>query len=209
MAKKILTSIHGERIGLDVDGNLVVGGKKVTDITAEIGAKNGSSITEEVTDSGCFRKVKITCVATPLVLTDDPDVAVYGGVKVYDFPEGLLLFLGGVIDGAITAVDVLATFDGDVALGSATATTGSTLTGTEDDLLQSTALTQAIAKVANCDAITIGTALTESGARWMDGTTTAKDLFLNFVIDEDAANATSTGEFTGTIEFIYTILGDN
>ena len=208
MAKEILTSIEGKLCGLDVNGNLIVGGVQVTDRSAETGAKNGSTVVDETVD-GPVRKVKLTCTATPLVLTDESGTVVYGGVKVYDFPEGLLCFLGGVIDGSITAVEVLATFDGDVALGTATATTGASLTGTEADLLQSTALTQAVAKVANCDAITIATALTESGARWLDGTTTAKDMFLNFNIDENGANATDVGSFTGTIEFAYIILGDN
>jgi hypothetical protein len=160
---------------------------------------------------GCcagFHQTVLTCTATPLVLTDDAGVAVYGGVKVYDFPAGLLLIFGAVIDGSITAVQVLATFDGDVALGTATATTGATLVSTEADIMPSVELTTAVAKVANCDAVSAATALTESGARWFDGTTTAKDMYLNFVIDEDAANDTSTGSFTGTIEFMWAILGD-
>jgi len=207
----VLTSIHGMEVGLDGDRNLVVGGKKVTDISAEVGAKNGATVVETTLVDGVFRKVKLTCSTTPIVITDDPGVAQYGGVKVYDFPAGLLNFQGAVIDGSLTIDDTEMTdaFDGDVALGTATATTGSTLTGTEADLLQSTALTQAVAQVANCDAITIATALTESGARWLDGTTTAKDMYINFVIDDGAAHITGTGSFTGTIEFVYCILGDN
>lgn len=207
MAKEILTSLHGREIGLDVDRNLIVGGKQVTDKTAEVGAKNGSTVVETTLIDGPVRKVKLTCTATPLVLTDDPGVAVYGGVKVYDFPAGLLMFHGAVVVGDMTAVDVAATWEGDVALGTATATTGATLTGTEADLMQSVAIAAATAKVGPVDATTIATALTESGARWHDGRATAKDMYLNFVVDEDAANATSTGAFTGTIEIMYSIIG--
>ena len=118
--------------------------------------------------------------------------------------------LGATIDGSLTCVaPIIDAFDGDVALGTATATTGATLTGTEADILQSVALTTASSKVANSDAQTVATALTESGARWHDGTATAKDLFLNFVIDDDAAHTASSATFTGVIEFAWLSLGDN
>ena len=208
MPNDILTSIHGNRIGLDVNNDLIVGGVQISDVTAPAGAKNGITITA-VELSGSTRKIKLTCTATPLVLTDDPGTVVYGGVKVYDFPEGMLCFMGGVIDGSITGVDVSATFEGEVSLATNVAGGDAALLGNEADLVQATDLTTAVAKVANCDAVSIATALTESGARWHDGTTTPVDMYLNFVIDEDAANATSTGSFTGTIEFAYLMLGDN
>lgn len=158
-----------------------------------------------------IKKTVLTCTALPVTISDDAGVAQYGGVQVYDFPEGLVAFLGGVIDGSLTAGvtgTIIATWDGDVALGTATATTGATLTGTEADLLQSTAVTQAVAKVANVDAVSLATALTESGARWHDGTATAKDMFLNFVIDDDATHTAGTAAFTGTITFTWMNLGD-
>ena len=68
---------------------------------------------------------------------------------------------------------------------------------------------QAVAEVANCDSQSIATALTESGARWLDGTSTAKDMFLNFVIDDNAAHGAGTATFTGTISFLWSVLGDN
>lgn len=211
MAKDILTSIHGKRVGLDSDNNLIVSGKQVTDISAEVGAKNGSTVTETTLVDGPIRKVKLTCATTPISFSDDAAVAQYGGVKVYDFPTGLLLFLGAVIDGSLTLDDAawLDTFDGDVALGTATATTGATLVGTEADLMISNALTQAVAQVANCDAVSSATQVTESAALWADGTATAKDMYLNYVIDDNAAHTAGTGSFTGTIEFAYMILGDN
>jgi hypothetical protein len=160
--------------------------------------------------NGVINRTKLTCTALPISISDDAGVAQYGGVQVYDFPVGLLCTLGCVINGDLTLpAPFIDAFDGDVALGSATATTGATLTGTEADILQSTALTQASSKVANCDAVTIATALTESGARWFDGTATAKDLFLNFVVDDNAAHTAETGHFTGTIEFLWANVGQN
>ena len=214
MTKEILTSLHGMEIGLDADRDLIVGGKQITDKAAEVGAKNGSTVVETSLIDGPVRKVKLTCTATPITFADSAGNGQYGGVKVYDFPSGLLLFLGGVIDGSLTLVDDSgtwsATWNGDVGLGTAVHGDASGLDGTSQDLLQATATTVAVAKVGNCDAVSIATALTESGARWHDGTTTAKDMYLNFEIDDAAAHADGDGgTFTGTIEFAYMILGDN
>ncbi len=211
MTKEILTSLHGKEIGLDEDRDLIVGGKQITDKTAAIGAKNGSTVTATVEIDGPVRKVKLTCATTPITITDEAGQGQFGGVKLYDFPAGLLLFLGGVVNGSLTIDDteMTDTFDGDVGLGTAVAADAQGQDGTTVDLLQTTAMTQAVAQVANCDAISIATALIESGARWHDGTTTAKDLFINFEIDDAAAHITGTGSFTGTVEFMYCILGDN
>ena len=204
----ILTSLHGRRIGLNSEDDLVVGGKVVTNKTAEVGALVASlNITEDLVD-GPVRKVKLTCAATPLVLTDESGVTIWSGTKIYDFPAGLLLFLGANIVGTLTGDDVNATFDGDVALGTATAdNTATPMVTVQQDLLPNTTLAAATAKVASVDAVNVATALTESGARWHDGRATAKDMYLNFLIDEDGANATGVGSFTGTIEFAYIILG--
>lgn len=162
---------------------------------------------------GPIVQVKITLNASPISISDDAGVAQYGGMKIYDFPEGMLLTLGAVVDGSIspkaTSGTIIDTFDGDVAIGTVTATTGATLTSTEADILQSVALTQAVAGVANCDAQSVATALTESGARWLDGTATAKDAYLNFVIDDDASHTAAVGTVTAVVYLTYLMLGDN
>lgn len=173
------------------------------------GTKNGSTITVQEFGDGVIHKTVLTCVATPIAMTDDAGVAQYGGVKVYDFPAGLIMTLGVVIDGSFTGyASLIDTFDGDVAMGTVTASTGATLTSTEANILQSTPLTQAVAEVANCDAVSAATALTESGARHLDGTATAIDAFLNFVVDDNAAHGAGTASFTGTITIHWINLGD-
>lgn len=174
-----------------------------------VGAKNGSTVTVVERGNDVLHKTVITCTATPISVADDAGVAQYGGVKLYDFPAGLIMTLGAVIDGAFTGyTSLIDNFDGDVALGTATATTGATLTGTEADIMPSVALTQAVSEVAVCDAVSVATALTESGARWLDGTSTAKDLFLNFVVDDNAAHGAGTATFTGTVTIHWINLGD-
>ena len=112
------------------------------------------------------------------------------------------------MSGALTTVETLATWVGDVALGSVTATTGATLVSTEANIMKSVAIAEATAKVGTVSAFPAITQVTESGALWIDGHTTAVKCFLNFVVDEDAANATSTGAFTGTITLVWVNIAD-
>jgi hypothetical protein len=119
--------------------------------------------------------------------------------------------MGAVIDGSVTlgtTGTVITTWAGGVALGTATATTGATLVGTEADIMPEVDVAAATAKVAVVDAVSVATALTESGARWLDGTGTAKDLYLNLVVDDDATHTSGTGTFTGTVTIVWMIIGD-
>lgn len=208
MAKEILTSLHGKRIGLDVDDNLIVGGKQVTDRTAEIGAKNGTTVVEEVVD-GIFRKVKLTCTATPIAMTDESGVVLWGGTKVYDFPSGLLSFMGASLIGSVawTTGNVTALYEGDVALGTTIATNNNALATTEQNLLATSATAAATAKVGPINAASAPALFTATGNSIVDGRATAADMYLNVLVDENAANDDDVALFTGTIEFIYGILG--
>lgn len=180
--------------------------------SAGVGAKNGSTVSVVEQGDGVLHKTIITCTATPVTITDQADTVQYGGTaKLYDFPEGLLLTLGAVIDGAITlgtTGTITNTWAGGVALGTATATTGSTLTGTEADILPEVDVAAATAKVGVVDAVSVAAVLTESGGRWLDGTATAKDLYLNLVVDDEATHTSGTGTFTGTITILWSLIGD-
>lgn len=179
--------------------------------TVGVGTANGATVVATEYGDGVIHKTVLTCTATPVTITDDAGVAQYGGTgKIYDFPAGLLLTFGGVIDGAVTlgtTGTIINTWAGGVALGTATATTGATLTGTEADILPEVDVSAATAKVAVVDAVSVATALTESGARWFDGTSSAKDLFLNLVVDDDASHTSGTGTFTGTVTLMWANLG--
>ena len=155
--------------------NLTTTGAPTTEYC--VGTKNGTTVSVTEYGDGLLHKTRINCVATPITITDDANTAQYGGVKVYDFPAGLLCTLGAVVTGSLTAGvtgTIIDNWDGDVALGTATATTGATLVGTEADILQSTSVSAGDAdKIGVVDAVSIATALTETGARWFDGTGTA------------------------------------
>ncbi len=179
---------------------------------APVGLPNGATVTAKEYGMGNFRTTILTCTATPITIADDAGVAQYGGVKIYDFPLGAICTMGVVVGGALTlgvTGTIGATWEGDVALGTATASTGSTLTGTEADIMPSVAIAAATAKVGTVKAVSVANALTESGARWLDGTTTAKDLYLNFVVDDAETHTAGTGTFTGTVTINWIYLGDH
>ena len=180
--------------------------------TTGAGAVNGSTVVAEERGNGVFHQTILTCTATPVTITDDANVAQYGGCgKIYGFPAGLLNTIGAVIDGSITlgtTGTITTTWAGGVALGTAAATTGTTLVGTEADIMPEVDVAAATAKVAVVDAVSVATALTESGGRWFDGTAAAKDLYLNLVVDDDGTHTSGTGTFTGTVTITWINLGD-
>lgn len=195
------TALASKALVLDSSGN-------VTCISG-IGAKNGTTVTAVEYGSNVIHRTELTCAATPLTFGDEAGQGQYGGVKVYDFPVGLVCTLGAVIDGVMTlTAPAINTWDGDIGLGVAVVSDHQDASNKVGQILQSTATTQAAAKVATTDAVTIATLLTESGARWRDGTSSAIDLYLNLLIDDDAAHDnTITGTFTGTITFAWMNLG--
>src|ERR1043165_6512917 len=167
--------------------------------TSGRGTLNGSTVSVNEAPL-VWHKTTLTLTATPVTITDDAGVAQYGGTgKIYDFPEGLLCIGGAVINGNLTlgtTGTIINTYTGVCSLGTATATTGATLVSTEADILASQAITQQVAKVAAVSVVSSPTQLTESGATWLDGTATAKDMYLNFAIADDATHTSGTGTFT-------------
>lgn len=190
----------------DGGNTLVVDSGGVIKTNAGIGAKNGSTVSVVEYGDGLVHKTVLTLTATPVTITDDAGVAQYGGAgKIYDFPDGAISILSAVVTGSLTlgtTGTIINTYAGGVSLGSATATTGATLTSTEADIMAEVDVAAATSKVA-----TIAAASTTAVAP-LDGTGTAKDLYLNFVIDDDATHTSGTGTFTGTVTVVWTSAGD-
>lgn len=186
--------------------------KDATEQVVGVGSCSTSGVTVYEKGDKIARQTYLECNEVTVTITDDAGVAQFGGVKVYDFPQGFLLYKGAIISGILTAGvtgTIIDNWDGDVALGTVTATTGATLVNTENDFLTSTAVSAGASdKLGVVEAATIATALTESGARWMDGTSTAKSMFLNFVIDDNVTHTGGTAKFTGTIVFNWEMIGD-
>ena len=197
------------------DGDTGAASSIVKNGTAVVSGVGSSPVsTARVYEYGDIAKrTVIECNGLAVTISDDAGVAQYGGVKIYGFPEGLILTKGAQVSGIFTAGvtgTIIDNWDGDVSLGTDTATTGSTLTGTEANIMQSVAVSAGASdKLGVVDAVSVATALTESGARWLDGTTTPIDMYLNFLIDDNVSHTSGTASFTGTVVFHWEHLGDN
>jgi len=160
---------------------------------------------------GIINRTKLVCTAVPISVADDAGVAQYGGVKLYTFPQSIICLHGAVYSGNLTmgaTGTFIDAFTGVMALGSATASTGATLLTTEATWLQSTAMSTASSKVAATAGYPVATQITESGARWYDGHTTAGPVWLNVAIADDASHTAGTGTWTGTITLIWSAIAD-
>ena len=170
------------------------------DIAAEgAGAASASTVVaEEYGTDLTIRKTVLTVTAIAIAISDDAGVAQYGGVKIYDLPLGMIQVVGASVTGNFTGyASLIDTFASNVALGTATATTGNTLTGTEADIMASVANAAAVAEVAAVSAASTTAAVAQ------DGRSTAKDVYLNFVIADDAAHGTGNAAFTGTVTLFW------
>jgi len=152
----------------------------------------------------------LTLTAVNVVITDPGAAAAYGGTKIYDLPEGYILALGVVAD--LTATEASATiaddWDGDISFGTTAADATATLHNptTEDDWVLTAATTQAVSSVAVCD-----TASAIAAQVYHDGTATAKDLYINFEIDDADITTGGADAITvdGTVTLTWINLGDN
>ena len=192
-----------ELLNANVKTNL---GQKSFDLaTAWVGsvpAAVAAYVTATEYGNEAFHKTVLSCVDLPLSVADDAGVAQYGGVQVYTMPKGAIVSFGASVKGNLT-MGVTGTFidafTGKNALGTVTASTGATLTGTEATWMQEVANATASSKVAAISSASAATALTESPGRVVDGRSTAAPVFLNFAIADDATHTAGTGKFTGTI----------
>lgn len=131
----------------------------------------------------------------------------FGTVVVAGLPEGNILFLGAVSYATVTkaagATGITATFDGDYSIGT-TATADATITGTDANVIASTAL----------GAATAGVSPTARGANAtsavFDNTDGSLELNLNLLIDDAAISANDQDVVvTGSILLSYVVLGDD
>ena len=156
--------------------------------------------------AGGTTKTVLTLDGASITMTDAGVAGSHGSLKLFDFPSGSIVFLGATCDLTITAgaggiTDTAAAVG---AIGTATVGTGdATLTGTEADLIPSTAspLT-AGAGVTKGKSVTAGIAV-------LDGTATAVDAWLNFAVPDAGSTANDTLTVSGTITLVWANLGDN
>lgn len=147
----------------------------------------------------------LTLTALSIAMADAAGVVAYGSKKILDFPAGYVGIESVVAKLSVTksSAGVITTFDGDFSLGTVAAAGDATLTGTEADIIASTATPQAVAGVTTA----YGSKLTATN---LDGTTTPVDMYLNVLVDDADHDVTTTPcnlLFTGTITVTWRNMG--
>ena len=139
-----------------------------------------------------------------ITMTDSAGTGSYGSFKFYDAPAGAIEILGVVANLHATSAGsphgLVAAADGDFSIGTAACNAGS-LTGTEADIVASTALAQ----FANTAGVITGQ---NAAVTYHDGTTTAKDLYLNVIFDDADSSTNDTLTVTGTATIFWINRGD-
>lgn len=174
--------------------------------TGTAGSAPFNASTAASTTADGMLKTVITLSGRSVTMTDAGAAGSHGSVQLFDFPAGNLFFLGATCNLTLTAgvggiTDTAAVV---VGVGTATlATDNATLTGTEADLVPSTAATLTAGVGAGK-----GKSLT-AGAVAFDGTSTAKDAWLNIAVPDAGSTANDTITVSGTVTLVWANLGDN
>ena len=201
--KFVITGDTDTDVIFDVDysGNVRSAGT-VSGVTGLEGTSSASTVTAVQEAYGNVTKTVLTLVDTELLITAGATTNAWGGVKIYDFPEGRILVHGVTVNGVDiecqTNVLPLAS-GGDFSFGTVTAASN-VLTGTMVDLCPSTSI-DTMTNVVN-------SALSASAQ--FDGTSTAKDMYLNFGIDQldHVESSVSTNTVDAVVTITWSDLGD-
>jgi hypothetical protein len=171
--------------------------------TVGVGAVTSGAKVVEYGD-GYVHKSVFTIDKT-MTITDAAGTGGYGGYKFYDLPAGNILVLGAVVDldgtsASLGTDGLVAAADGDFSIGTATCNAGA-LSSTEADIIASTAIAQFVTTAGpivgkNADIST------------HDGTSTAKDLYVNVIFDDADSGANDSLRITGNATVWWINLGD-
>lgn len=155
-------------------------------------------------------RIDFTLTAARIPVTDGTTSGSHGTLKIFDFNEAALSFLGcrqdytafaegsALTTGAGDAVHVLGV--GTTAI--ATARDG-TLTGNEQNVGAVTS------QITNSGGTGTGTQVTGAVTAAVNGTATASDLYLNWSGTAATIDANSSIDVTGTISVVFVMLGDD
>jgi len=172
------------------------------------GTVAGTGVSSREYGIGAIRKTVFTFTDAEVTMADEAGVVAYGGLKIYDMPAGAILFFGATadLDVTLTAAGINADWDGDFGIGTVTASNNATLATTEQNILPTTATPQ-----ASGSATTANGQSTATENAVIDGTSTAVDVYVNFLVDDADHDITSTPTnlvLNGTVTILWVNLGD-
>lgn len=155
-------------------------------------------------------RLDFTLSKARISVTDAAGSGSYGSLKLFDFVEGVVSFLGARQDyTAFVEGSALTTAAGDAVhvLGVGTAAIATardgTLTGTENDVGTKTG------SITNSSGTGAGTQVDGAKTTALNGTATAIDLYLNWSGTAATIDASSTIGVTGTISVLFAFVGDD
>lgn len=169
-----------------------------------------SNVTAEEQGDGILHKTILRLSSVPVSVASITTGAGVGGAKIYDFPLGRLNVIGTMAD--LTAVIAEgdqadftdATPEGDIGIGTVSPANADGLgtDATDDDFATATAITMA--------AYSGDVQCPSEASLQFDGTSTAKDMFVNMLVDAgDIDDATTTTVYvSGVVIITWTNLGD-
>ncbi len=155
---------------------------------------------------GVIHRTVLTLAALSVTLTDAGIAGAQGNAQLLDLPAGTIVFLGATCD-LTTLAGTGGIVDNAALVGSvgtaAAAAADATLSGTEADIIPSTAGTLA------AGAGTLKGSSATANVALFDGRTVAKDVFLNIAAPDAGSSANDTVLISGTITILWAFAGDN
>lgn len=180
---------------------------------AEIGAANqpvSGTVAVVIQRSGPVFKLDFTLTAAQIPVTDGAGSGSHGSLKIFDFAQSVISFLGArqnytafAEGAALTTAAGDAVFEIGVGTTAISAAADGTLgNGVNENVGQAVAVTLS-------GGTGVGTAVDGAKTTGLDGTSTALDLNLNWSGSAATIDASSTIDVTGTITVVGVFLGDD
>ena len=162
----------------------------------------GAALAVVVNHVGATNQTVATFTNYLLVITDSEGQGGHGGLKLLDFPAGMIDIYGVIGDIAFTAgVGVTTTATYDFGIGTETfATDNAALSAAEQDIVTKV---EGDLTASAVDADFVNVTLAN-----FDGHTTADDVWFNVVFEDNDMTATGTITVNGTIVITWANLGD-
>jgi hypothetical protein len=132
----------------------------------------------------------------------------FGTAVIAGLPAGNILFLGAVsyLQFLTADADITTTFDGDYAIGTVATADGNVSDANEADIIPSTALGAATAKLSP---VVRGVSTDALGGLIIDNTAGTLNLNLNLLIDDAAISGAANFTANGVIHLAYLVMGDD
>lgn len=186
-----------------------VGGEAASAVGA-VNQPASGTVAVNIVNLGPLVRLDFTLTAARIPVTDAAGSGSHGSLKIFDFVQSAIAFLGcrqnytAFAEGtALTGAQGDAAFEIGVGTTAIAAPADGTLgNGVNENVGQAVSVTLS-------SGTGTGTAVDGAKTTALDGTTTALDLYLNWAGTAATIDANSTIDVTGTISVVCALLGDD